>query len=98
DEAKQPPKWRAKYKREWRIRVALYLMPIFEEGFGRKATLNRWPSRRGDRWLGYWADFYQRVVGATLGELATPDLEGLLLDARKQLGASGYSPGDFIGE
>lgn len=98
DEQKQAPKWRAKAKRHLRVGIALQLMPIFEEGFGRKATLDKWPSTTGDKSLGHWADFYQRFMAATLGEKATPDLEGVLTEARRQLGASGYSPGDFITE
>lgn len=97
-EKRQPPKWRAKARREWRVRIALQLMPIFEEGFGRKATLNKWPSATEEKSLGPWAEFYQRVMSAALGENAVPDLEGVLTDARRELGSSGYSPGDFIGE
>jgi hypothetical protein len=98
DQKKQPPKWRARERRRWRVWIALELMPVFEKSFGRKATLNKWPSVSGDEGLGSWADFYQRVMAATLGENVTPDLEGVLTEARKLLGASGYSPGDFLAE
>ena len=85
DEKPQSPKWRAKTRQNWRVWIAVELTDLFEQGFGKSATLIKWPSQTENASLGPWADFYQRVMGTIFGEKATPNLEGVLAEARKQI-------------
>lgn len=92
DNKSQTTKWRAKARQNWRVWLAVALSPMFEECFGRKAALDKWPAASGNESLGNWADFYQRVMGAAFGEKATPNLEGVLVEARKQVRTGDIRP------
>jgi len=78
---RQTPNWRRGEEREQRILRAQCLSPIFEQAFGAQPTVNTWPMARS---LGPWADFYQRIVALAFGERATPNLEGVLDEARRR--------------
>jgi len=77
----QRPNWRRTEQRENRIFRAQCLSPIYEEAYGLEPTVNSWPGRSS---LGPWSEFYQRIVALTFGENATPDLEGVLDEARRR--------------
>ncbi|MCH8616541.1 hypothetical protein LZ016_10570 [Sphingomonas sp. SM33] len=82
DELKpQVPNWRRAEQREERIFRAQCLSPIYQSAFGQEPTVNTWP---GTKSLGPWPDFYQRIVSMAFGEQATPDLEGVLDEARRR--------------
>jgi hypothetical protein len=81
--------WRNKIRREERICRAQYLSPVYEKAFSAAATINTWgidekPKNLGAKRLGHWADFYQRIVALAFSDKATPDLEGVLDEARRR--------------
>lgn len=91
---KQSPKWRAKDKQDRRMWFAVWLTPAFEKGFGRKAAWNNRHYANG-RTPQYWADFFQRMMEVAFDEAVTPNLEGLLAEARKRISKDGvlFAPG-----
>ena len=77
----QGPNWRRAEQREHRIFRAQCLSPIYEEAYGLEPTVNSWPGKSS---LEPWSEFYQRIVALTFGEKVTPDLEGVLDEARRR--------------
>lgn len=85
----QRPNWRRADLREERIWRAQCLSVVFELAFpGHVATV---VSHRLDGSAGNWPDFYQTVVGLAFGERATPDLKGVLKEARRRNKLNGVS-------
>lgn len=76
---RQSGPWQASERREKRIERAYYLSPIYEKAFSREAVVQVWPEG-----LGYWPEFYQRIVALTFEEIDTNDLEGVLNEARRR--------------
>ncbi|GEM_PF-3387069 len=79
-----PPRWRDTEKRKRRLRFANSLAVIFEEAYGRDATINSWPDDHGQPRLGPWADFFDRIACMALQIDKVPNLEGLLKAARRK--------------
>jgi len=79
----QPPRWRSAMKRPGRVSFAIELSGVFEEAYGRSATVNNWPDGSGRPKGGHWADFFGRVARLALRVDHIPDLLGLLKEARK---------------
>ena len=79
-----PTRWRDSERKKRRLHFANYLAVVFEEAYGREATVNNWPDESGQPRLGPWADFYDRIACMALQTHKIPDLVGLLKDARRQ--------------
>lgn len=77
----QQPKWRQKDAFEQRVFRGQCLAVIYEEAFGKPATVVTGARTTA---LGHWADFYQRMVAMAFDERATPNLEGVLDEARRR--------------
>jgi hypothetical protein len=90
----QRPRWTQAEWREIRIKRGQLLATIYESAFGRESVVAVWPEG-----LGYWPDFYQRAVALACAETDTPDLEGVLNEARRRHKATPviFSP-DYIPE
>lgn len=82
---KQNTRWRERERRERRIYLAMYLSWVFEKAFEKQATVNKWFAAAGRDSLGPWADFYQRIMAVAMNEDAVPDLEGILVRARREI-------------
>ncbi len=80
----EPSRWRAAEKKKGRIRFAANLAPVFEEAYGREATVNNWEDEAGDPILGPWPKFFDRVACLALKLERVPDLLALLKAARRQ--------------
>lgn len=74
-----PPRWRDSRARAKRIERAKVLSPVYELAFEVVPAVNSWPESNG----GPWPDFYQRIVGLAFNEHKTPDLHGILKEARR---------------
>lgn len=81
---RQAARWRDGERRERRINLAICLSWVFEKAFDRQATVNKWPDESKRRSLGPWADFYQRIMAVAMNEHPVPDLEGVLVSARRE--------------
>ena len=76
--------WRSAEYRKLRVQFALNLAPIFEAAFGRSVTANNFPNDPRHPDPTPFMDFYQRVVSLAFGEQVTPDLSGVIKEARKR--------------
>lgn len=76
----QSPRWRDAARREIRIERGCALAQIFEATFGSRVTVNMGQSVGAQPTP--FMDFYQRMVALAFGEKATPDLTGILQEAR----------------
>lgn len=84
----QQPRWRDAEIRAVRIKLALFLTEVFETGFGKPATLNKWDDGTPDLAFGIWSEFYVLVHNVSFRKSRVPDLEGVLSEARKKYLAS----------
>jgi len=82
---RQASKWRQSEQRRLRVWRGERLIPVFENAFGRKITLNGWPSDPRHHAATPFMDFYQRVTKLAFGEEITGDLSGVLKEARKSV-------------
>lgn len=80
----EPSRWRAAEKKKGRIRFAVNLATVFEEAYGREATVNNWADGSGDPILGPWPKFFNRIACLALKLDRVPDLSRLLKAARRE--------------
>ena len=79
-----PPRWRDSERRKERISLANELAPVFEEAYGRAATVNSWTDDTGIPNGGPWPDYFNRIARLALQVERIPDLLGLLKLARQE--------------
>ncbi len=79
-----PPRWRDSERRKQRIRFANEVAPVFEEAFGRDATVNNWVDDAGNPSGGPWPDYFNRIACLAFQIERIPDLLGLLKVARQE--------------
>lgn len=79
-----PPRWRDSERRKQRISFANELAPVFEEAFGRDATVNNWTDDAGVPNGGPWPDYFNRIACLAFQVERIPDLLGLLKVARQE--------------
>ncbi len=79
----QSHKWEDSEKKRLRILRAETLIPIFEDAYGKRATVNN--ASRTDYWRNptKFMIFYQSMMGLAFAEKATPNLVEVLKTARK---------------
>jgi hypothetical protein len=78
----QGPNWRLNAARRLRVLRAYFIAPIFEAAFGQPLSVNNWPNPQHKAPTPFM-DFYQRTVALAFNERVTPDLSGVLKDARE---------------
>lgn len=89
------PRWRQKHTRLIRVARGICLAYVFESGFGKKIDINDWGSD-GSNAQGptHFMDFYQRIVRLAFGEEVTPDIAGVLKQAREAFRHDVFHPCD----
>lgn len=80
DAERQPPNWRRALDFDRRLQMAICLLPVFEAGFGRRATVNLAPKKPGSA---AWANFYVGVTGIA-GVRSADNLRKVLLEAKRR--------------
>lgn len=78
-----PPRWRDMERRKQRISFATWLSPVFEDAYGKRATVNNWTGDDGQAKLGDWPEFFNRIACLALKLDRIPDLQGILKEARR---------------
>lgn len=80
---KQTHKWPDKERLQRRIVLARCLSTIFEDGFGKKPTTNRFRTASDATLMGQWPIFWQSVAYLIWDENASPNLGTLFRNAGK---------------
>jgi hypothetical protein len=83
DVSRQSPQWRRKVDRDLRVVAGAALIPVFEQAFGTRATVNSWPSDIRHSKPTAFMEFFQLVMKLVFDENAVPDISGTLKRARK---------------
>lgn len=79
----QKPNWRRKVNRDLSVMRGCYLAPIFETAFSQPISVNAWPSDSRHKHPTAFMAFYQSMIALAFGEHSTPDISGVLKEARR---------------